>query len=45
MSLLQYLMITNYYLDIQKGVSYTNYTLYTRQQNGELISVRRKNRK
>jgi len=26
MSLLTYLMITNYYLDIKKGVSYTNYS-------------------
>ena len=26
MSLLTYLMITNYYLDIKKGVTYTNYS-------------------
>lgn len=26
MSLLTYLMITNYYLDIKEGVSYTNYS-------------------
>lgn len=26
MSLLTYLMITNYYLDIKKDVSYTNYS-------------------
>ena len=25
MDLIMYLMITNYYLDIKKGMSYTNY--------------------
>ena len=37
MSLLTYLMITNYYLDVRKGVPYTNYSggLYVEKEAEE----------